>query len=290
MIYKFLVIIVLASFQCAEAAQRFVSLNQIQTALADVDKHNGLDKKGWPKAILIQESPRQWKLEYPEFTLWFDCERKMPWKYEYTLLKDPGVGYGNDAEQMFYWEKRVLADCQMNPLEINPSIKPWNNKLSMGFAVSAMHFDHHYRSIFAVQTLTNRILIHTAAKNGAIRRTEEIAECRRAQSPITVLGGAIWEGSDKNSSQAQVPDAFWKVIFSSTPTPTISAWLIQNNELASTERLDAFSISIEALEAKLGYALPVPKAPKSHVGLVSPESDCKTFNKIASNTAKVLLN
>jgi len=274
---KLLLLLAISLAPAALAADRFVSVNQIRDALFDVARDNGLNKQDWPKVELLQDHPRQWKLEYPEFTLWFDCERKMPWRYEYTLGKDTGSSWkSKKPEEMVYWEKRVLGDCQMQPLgNVMAERGTADEGKVLGFAVSAKHFDHHFRSLFAVQTLTNRILVHQVARNGAINRTEEIAECSRNLSPTSVYGGILWsDAAHSQGKQIAPPSAFWKVIVANDHEPHARAWIINNDEFATADRLDEYTVSISDLEAITGIPIPVPNAVKRGKQVGSDFSPC----------------
>ena len=107
--------------------------------------------------------------------------------------------------------------------------------------------------------MTN-ILPQAANMNrGAWYRTEKIVECYRDIDELLVLGGVLWGNNPDDdyflaSHGVVTPDAFWKLILRGKDR--VIAWVIPNSQDATQARLDAYLVSIQELEARLGETSP----------------------------------
>jgi endonuclease G len=136
-----------------------------------------------------------------------------------------------------------------------------------GHQVPANHLDHSKLAIRQSNFMTNSLPQTATLNRGAWLRTEVIVKCYRDQTELLVLGGAIWgktKAAKKNdyfvgSHNIRTPESFWKVVIAGDGS-TI-AWLIPNDQNATTAKLDRFLIKPVQLELKAKLKLPeVPKA------------------------------
>ena len=96
---------------------------------------------------------------------------------------------------------------------------------------------------------------------GAWYPTEKIIECYRDIDELLVLGGVIWGNNPDDdyflaSHGVATPDAFWKLIVRGKDR--VIAWVIPNSQEATQARLDAYLVSVQELEARLGETFPEP--------------------------------
>ena len=91
---------------------------------------------------------------------------------------------------------------------------------------------------------------------GAWYFTEEIAECFRDYSRLTIIGGASWkeEAVYLPLHGVFVPEAFWKVIIRNDE---VIAWLIPNSKDATKNKLDEYLVSVHQIEEIAGVVISV---------------------------------
>merc|ERR1712032_861857 len=111
--------------------------------------------------------------------------------------------------------------------------------------------------------MTN-ILPHVAQMNrGAWLLTEEIVECFRDKTSLTVVGGAVYDDSSKRhdwfkrTHGVPVPVYFWKLIhgnpaFFGPDTHGVAAFWIPNSASATRSSLADHIVSVAELEQELG--------------------------------------
>ena len=117
--------------------------------------------------------------------------------------------------------------------------------------------------------MTN-ILPQAAAMNrGAWLLTEEITDCYRDLSNLTVVGGVIWGNNPADdyfveSHGVKTPDAFWKVIIRKQGnTDETIAWVVPNNPTAVRNNLDQYLVTIADIEKMTGEKISVANTAKT---------------------------
>lgn len=194
------------------------------------------------------------KLDYQGFTLWLDCNKRGPVKFEYVAHKDNG---DFPRQKDFQLDPSVPTECQQF------SSKAYGQGYDRGHQVPANHLDGSETAIMQSNYMTN-ILPQTSQMNrGAWERTEEIIECYRDIEDLDVIGGVIWGNNPSDdffvkSHGVQTPDAFWKVILRGRGQDERAiAWIIPNSTAATAKNLDQYLVSIDELEKTTGETIPV---------------------------------
>lgn len=198
------------------------------------------------------------RVEHEGFTLWVSCEFKAPVMYRYYAQRDTG---SFSRENQFYTDDKVPKRCQQT------STRSYSKKYSQGRAydrghqVPANHFDFSRKAIHETNMMTNVLPQAAKMNRGAMYRTEEITECYRDISDLTVMGGPIWMGDESNdyflkSHGVKTPEAYWKVILRQD---RVIAWIIPNIESATQATLDNHLSTVDKIESLTGLTLPVPQ-------------------------------
>ena len=186
-------------------------------------------------------------------TVWLDCERRGAVKFRYNAQRDQGT---LPRVPTFRRDPAVPRQCQQT------SAAPYRHppqRYDRGHLVPANHLDYSAKALQQSQYMTN-ILPQAANMNrGAWSRTEKIVECYRDIDELLVLGGVLWGNNPDDdyfvrSHGVATPDAFWKLIVRGKDR--VIAWVIPNSPEATEARLDAYLVSIQALEAWTGEVFP----------------------------------
>ena len=194
------------------------------------------------------------KLDYSGFTLWLDCTKRAPIKFQYVAQRDTGSFKRYDK---FSLDPKVPKECQQY------SSKAYGSKYDRGHQVPANHMDYSGLAIKQTNYMTN-ILPQAANMNrGAWLQTEKITECYRDIAELLVIGGVIWGNNDADdyflqSHGVRTPDAFWKVIIRGTGQDEQAiAWIVPNSQDATAKRLDQYLVSVDDIEKVTGEKIPV---------------------------------
>ena len=194
------------------------------------------------------------KLDYSGFTVWLDCSKRAPIKFQYVAQRDTGSFKRYDK---FSLDPNVPKDCQQY------SAKAYGLRYDRGHQVPANHMDNSEVSIRQTNYMTN-ILPQAANMNrGAWLQTEKITECYRDIAELLVIGGVIWGNNSADdyfvqSHGVKTPDAYWKVIVRGTGSNERAiAWIVPNSQEATGKRLDQYLVSVEEIEKITGEKIPV---------------------------------
>lgn len=194
------------------------------------------------------------KLDYTGFTVWLDCSKRAPIKFQYVAQRDEGSFKRFDK---FSIDPKVPAECQQY------NAKTYGFKYDRGHQVPANHMDYSEVAIRQTNYMTN-ILPQAANMNrGAWLQTEKITECYRDIAELLVIGGVIWGNNEADdyflqSHGVRTPDAFWKVIIRGTgQDERVIAWIVPNSQDATIKRLDQYLVSVDDLEKMTGEKIPV---------------------------------
>jgi endonuclease G len=194
------------------------------------------------------------RLDYEGFTVWVDCARRGPVKFQYNAQHDGG----NQARaENFRLDLNVPKECQQT------SAAAYGHGYDRGHQVPANHLDASPVAIKQSNYMTN-ILPQVAQMNrGAWLQTEEIVECYRDIDELLVIGGVIWGNNPADDHFVQshgvaTPDAFWKVIVRGMDADQrVIAWIVPNTTEATKKNLDRYLVTIEELERITGGSIPV---------------------------------
>ncbi len=194
------------------------------------------------------------KLDYSGFTVWLDCSKRAPIKFQYVAQHDTGSFKRYDK---FSLDPKVPAECQQY------SSKAYGLRYDRGHQVPANHMDYSALAIKQTNYMTN-ILPQAANMNrGAWLQTEKITECYRDIAELLVIGGVIWGNNDADdyfvqSHGVKTPDAYWKVIIRGTGQDERAiAWIVPNSQDATAKRLDKYLVSVDDIENAIGEKIPV---------------------------------
>ena len=199
------------------------------------------------------------RVNYEGFTVWVDCAKRGPIKFQYVAQRDSG---NNKRYDKFFIDKDVPAECQQF------TSKAYGHGYDRGHQVPANHLDYSEKAIRSTNSMTN-ILPQAANMNrGAWLLTEEIVECYRDIDDLLVIGGVIW-GNNKDddyfiqSHGVRTPDAFWKVIIKGAGEDERAiSWIVPNSQDATRDNLDSYLVSVEDIEKATGEKIPVAEYSK----------------------------
>ena len=194
------------------------------------------------------------KLDYSGFTVWLDCSKRAPIKFQYVAQRDTGSFKRYDK---FSLDPKVPKDCQQY------SSKAYGMKYDRGHQVPANHMDNSEDSIRQTNYMTNILPQASNMNRGAWYQTEKITECYRDIAELLVIGGVIWGNNSTDdyflqSHGVRTPDAFWKVIVRGIGSDErVIAWIVPNSQEATGKRLDQYLVSVDEIEKVTGEVIPV---------------------------------
>lgn len=202
------------------------------------------------------------RVNYEGFTVWLNCQEHAVAKFRYNAQRDSG---SFPRSSTFRLDPAVPYECQPSSTNSFKTDAPGALTYERGHQVPANHLEYSELAIRQSNFMTNILPQAATLNRGAWLRTEEIVECYRDQMELLVLGGAIWgntKAARKNdyfvgSHNIRTPESFWKVVIAGDGS-TI-AWLIPNDQTATTTKLDTFLIKPVQLEVKVKLS-EVPKA------------------------------
>jgi endonuclease G len=194
------------------------------------------------------------KLDYEGFTVWLDCARRGPVKFQYNAQRDGG---SEARAASFRLDPNVPKECQQT------SAAAYGNGYDRGHQVPANHLDASPVAIRQSNFMTNILPQVSQMNRGAWLLTEEIVECYRDIDELLVIGGVIWGNNPADdfflqSHGVATPDAFWKVIVrGSSQDERAIAWIVPNSAQATKRNLDRYLVTVDEIERLTGEKIPV---------------------------------
>jgi endonuclease G len=195
------------------------------------------------------------RLNYTDFTIWLDCEKRGPTAFMYVVSTDNG---NLDRQRRFHLDPSAPEYCQQKSSlsYVYPGVA-----YDRGHMVPANHLDHSPVAIAQSNYMTNILPQEKTLNRSAWLATEEMVECNRDTAEITVMGGAIWGDDASNdyfvgSHGVTTPDRFWKIL---KQGDKVIAWIFPNSRVAQRSRMDDFIVSISEIENITGVTIPVPE-------------------------------
>ncbi len=229
-----------SSYDNDKSQQKAISVESIPITLANPE--------------ITKRSDSILKLDYSGFTVWLDCSKRGPIKYQYVAQHDTG---SFKRYNKFALDPKGHKNCQQF------TAKAYGRSYDRGHQVPANHMDYSAIAIKQTNYMTN-ILPQAANMNrGAWLQTEKITECYRDIAELLVIGGVIWGNNEADdyfllSHGVRTPDAFWKVIARGTGADERTiAWIVPNSQEATGKRLDQYLVSIDEIEKVTGEKIPV---------------------------------
>lgn len=196
------------------------------------------------------------KLQYPDYTLWMDCDKRAAYKFQYTVGRDVGR---HKRINDFTFETSLPLRCQQT------SNYGYGYSFDRGHLVPQNHLDNNLSAMAASNRMVNILPQAADLNRGAWLATEEMVECHRDQTPITVIGGALWSDDDKVLGRSPIkfkyhrvtqPTEYWKVLVKGEGVSRqVIAFLFPNKRGVHAEYVNDYIVSVETLEARLGYNL-----------------------------------
>jgi len=166
------------------------------------------------------------QLNYKDFTLWLDCNKRGATKFEYVTVPDTNKAKRSNS---FFLDPNVPANCQQL------STKTYGKGYDRGHLIPANHFDYSDEAVKSTNVMTNIVPQVASMNRGAWLATEEIIECYRDVADLTVMGGVIWGNNHaddyfEQSHGVETPDAFWKTIIKTDQdSEQVISWIIPNS-------------------------------------------------------------
>jgi endonuclease G, mitochondrial len=229
-----------SSYDNNKSQQKAISVESIPITLANPE--------------ITKRSDSILKLDYSGFTVWLDCSKRGPIKYQYVAQHDTG---SFKRYNKFALDPKVPKNCQQF------TAKAYGRSYDRGHQVPANHMDYSAIAIKQTNYMTN-ILPQAANMNrGAWLQTEKITECYRDIAELLVIGGVIWGNNEADdyfvkSHGVRTPDAYWKVIVRGAGQDEQAiAWIVPNSQNATSRRLDRYLVSVDDIETAIGEKIPV---------------------------------
>ena len=197
-------------------------------------------------------------LNYTGFKVWLDCSKHGPYKFTY----DPRPDTGNLVRvDKFTLDNKVPRYCQQT------SSSTYGKGYDRGHMVPENHLDYSRQAMTEANNMTNVLPQAANMNRGAWLVTEEITECYRDFSKLTVIGGTIWGNNTSDdyflsSHNITTPDAYWKIIINNTTKQSIS-WIVPNSQEATRKNIDKYLVSISDIENITGEKLTLPNVNKT---------------------------
>lgn len=187
---------------------------------------------------------KQIMLEYPGFTLWYDCNIGGPVAARYELWPDR-----EDIERAhsFFLEPNLPPGCRgQTSTDTYASVPNAPDDYDLGHLVPANHLDNQDSAISASNVMTNITPQQSSFnRTGAWRKTEKLIECWRdeeGKGPLIVWIAVIW-GNDTsddhfiNSHGIVTPDRLMKLVYRPKEFEAV-AWDLPNQKLTATQLKD----------------------------------------------------
>lgn len=197
---------------------------------------------------------------YSGFTLWLDCQEHGALIFKYELGKDQG----NESRHglNFISDSSVPAECQPTPqrsFRTDAVDTERTGTYDNGHLVPANHMDNIRQDFEDTFYFTN-ILPQQSQFNqsGAWRLTEDISECYREITDLTIWGGVIW-GDDTTDDffvathNIATPDYWWKIIHRHD-TDDFIVWIFPNHKSAKKNNINDYIVSLNELKLKLKFS------------------------------------
>ena len=208
---------------------------------------------------LVLAEPTIYEKKYHGFTVWLDCQRHGAVAFYYEVGEDNGnVDRGSDD---YPPDDDVPAMCQPTSGDsyrtnnVDPDTGTWDR----GHLVPANHMDNSLPSFEDTFYRTNVLPQQTKfnQQGGGWRRTEDMIECYRDITTLSVWGGVIWGDDTSNdffteTHGVDTADKWWKLILRHD-TQDFIAWLFLNDKSELDDNLDDAIVSINELKAELNF-------------------------------------
>ncbi|MEJ6060276.1 DNA/RNA non-specific endonuclease [Aliivibrio salmonicida] len=200
------------------------------------------------------------KREHGDFTTWTECSDKTNVMFTYLLDSDHGHTKRTDD---FRVDVKLPFHCQQTSSEPYRTSKS-NGQYHRGHLKSANSGDESVKSMSSTFVMSNIVPQHSISNTQAWNQTEITEECYRDISPITVVGGAIYNNESNDffidSHGVKTPESMWKVI---VQNDHVIAWNIPNDSTATKSKLSSYIVTVNELEKLTGITIPVPERLKS---------------------------
>lgn len=192
---------------------------------------------------VIQESKEVYKILNDGFTVWVDCDKRLPFKFQYNAQRDHG---NKKRKKNFSVDPRLPRHC--NQL----SSDAYGLDFDRGHLVPANHLDHSDLALTQSNYMSNITPQNKTMNRGAWMHTETLTECYRDKEELLVIGGALWLNNSNEYLKkhgVNVPSHFWKVIIKGIgENESYQAWLIPNISEAQEKNIQKYQVNIFQLE------------------------------------------
>lgn len=192
------------------------------------------------------------------YTVWIDCEKRLPYKFRYNAQRDRG---NFKRLHDFKLDPDIPKNCNQK------SSKSYKNGYDRGHMVPANHLDQSVLALTQSNYMSNIAPQHKNMNRGAWLYTEKLIECYRDKEELLVLGGAIWDGKKKKffaDHGVVAPSHFWKVIIKGVgAAESYQAWLLPNTGDAKEAQVSSYQIKMSDLEKVIKESLPYKESKKS---------------------------
>lgn len=188
------------------------------------------------------------RLDYGVYSLWVDCGRRGPLRFEYTLSITPKIatwrsGVRTDPHIPGHCQPRSLADFDQGYARMW-LLPPGLDQAGTG----------------ASAFVTDTVPAKEPLRRGVWRALQLLSQCPEPRRPLHVIGGVYWGNVARNdvflASHGQpTPDAFWLVL--QRGDDEIAAWFLPNHADVTVDTIDDYLTTVDAVEQILGQAIPV---------------------------------
>jgi endonuclease G len=188
-----------------------------------------------------------------KFDVRYNCEKRGYETFSYNAVEDGG---SLSRYQPFSQDKRLPEHCQQ--FKTGTYKTSSEDQYDRGHGVHQNIWDHDIK-LMKLTNLMSNIIPQERRQNryGLWRYTEKLTECHREVSDVYVLGGNIWGDDTSNdhflaSHGVVTPDHLFKIIIINED---VYAWIIKNDNYATTKNANEHLVSILEIESRLGYSL-----------------------------------
>ena len=213
-------------------------------------------------------------LDYPGFTLWYDCALGGAVAARYEIGPDTG---SLERDHAFFLDENLPEGCKgQTSTDTYASVPNAPDDYDLGHLVPANHLDDRKDAIAASNVMTNITPQQSSFnRTGAWRKTEKLIECWRDEAdkgPLIIWIAVVWGTDASNDHFIQshgivTPDRFMKLVFRPV-TGEVVAWNFPNAKIRSGDTAKYLATPAEVVDA-LGVPL--------HLGSIDVEAKTTTW-------------
>jgi len=209
-------------------------------------------------------------LNYGNWDIWYNCEKRGYEYFHYTTVKDSG---NLSRYSPFHQEDALPDSCRQFSTSTYRTDAESPN-YDRGHGVHQNIWDYSKELMEQSNSMANIVpQARYLNRYGVWRKTEELTECYRDKGEVQVWGGVIWGDDSKNdyflkSHGVVTPDYLWKIVI--LPDSEAYAWLMPNDDTPKAKNMNDFLVPPKLLSEKVGIVLPISEIELNELDSISP--------------------